>query len=86
MYQENNIPMIEYRTAKNYGGKSAFWRVKSSVSLGIDDGILSIGYTISNQDPLSSRRNVVFDGNSLSDNISHHLFTHEFFVSLAYGF
>lgn len=86
LYQEGNMARAEWKTAKNHGGKSSFWRVKSSISLGIDDVIFSIGYTISNQDPYSGRRNVLFDGSKVSNGISNHRFTHEFFVSAGYSF
>lgn len=86
MYQEGNMAMVEWKTAKNHGGKSNFWRVKSSISLGIDEVILSIGYTISNQDPYSGRRNVLLDGHLVSDGMCNHRFTHEFFVSAGYSF
>lgn len=86
IYQEGNMAMKEWKTAKNHGGKSSFWRVKSSISLDIDNAILSVGYTISNQDPYSGRRNVLFDGCSVSHGISNNRFSHEFFVSAGYSF
>lgn len=85
-YQEGNMAMIEWKTAKNHGGKTSFWRVKSSISLGIDEVILSVGYTISNQDPYSGRRNVLFDGRSVSNGIRNYRFSHELFISAGYSF
>lgn len=86
IYQEGNMAMKEWKTAKNHGGKSSFWRVKSSISLGFDDAILSVGYTISNQDPYSGRRNVLFDWCSVSQGIGNSRFSHELFVSAGYSF
>lgn len=80
------MAMKEWKTAKNHGGKSSFWRVKSSISLGFDDAILSVGYTISNQDPYSGRRNVLFDWCSVSQGIGNSRFSHELFVSAGYSF
>lgn len=85
-YKEDNMALKEWKTAKNHEGKCYFWRVKSSISLGIDNVILSIGYIISNQDPFSGRRNVMFDGRKVSNGISKHHFTHEFYLSAGYSF
>lgn len=76
----------EFRSVRNKGGDVAFWRVKSALSLGIDQLAFSLGYTISNQDPYSGRRNVCFDGHKISPSRSTYKFLHECSVSLSYSF
>lgn len=76
----------EFRSVRNKGGDVVFWRVKSALSLGIDQLAFSLGYTISNQDPYSSRRNVCFDGHKISPSRGTYKFLHECSVSLSYSF
>ena len=76
----------EFRSVRNKGGDVAFWRVKSALSLGIDQLAFSLGYTISNQDPYSGRRNVCFDGHKISPSRGTYKFLHECSVSLSYSF
>lgn len=76
----------EFRTVRNKGEDVVFWRVKSALSLGIDQLAFSLGYTISNQDPYSSRRNVCFDGHKISPSRGTYKFLHELSVSLSYSF
>lgn len=76
----------EFRSVRNKGGDVVFWRVKSALSLGIDQLAFSLGYTISNQDPYSGRRNVCFDGHKISPSRGTYKFLHECSVSLSYSF
>lgn len=84
--EESNKIKGEFRSVRNKGGDIFFWRVKNTLSLGIDQIAFSLGYTISNQDPYSGRRNVYFDGNKISPSSDTYKFLHEFFVSVSYSF
>ncbi|MFB9896306.1 hypothetical protein [Hallella seregens] len=85
-YEDGRHLLEETQRARNRGGQTTAWRVRSSVMLGTGLGLFAIGYTLSNQDPYTGRRHVFFDDMQLKSDMPSRRFTHEFFVSATYSF
>lgn len=71
---------------KNKDGKCCFWQLRTTASVAIDNVILSLGYGLSNFEPFSGSRNVIWENRNISKPNSNYAVTHELLISAAYSF
>lgn len=84
--KERNSTIIDSKRVSNTKGECVFWNVRGSISLNIDRFVLSTGYSISNFDIYSGRRNIVVENLKLDQKLPIREYTYSFFISLGYCF
>lgn len=84
--KERNSTIIDSKRVSNTKGECVFWNVRGSISLNIDRFVLSTGYSISNLDIYSGRRNIVVENLKLDQKLPIREYTYSFFISLGYCF
>lgn len=84
--REHNSAIIDLKRIANTKGDYIFWNIRGSVSLNVDRFILSAGYSISNFDIYSGRRNIVIENMKLDQELPAKVYTHTVFISLGYCF
>lgn len=78
-----------YNIQKSFHDKKGdwvYWNARTGISIGDESATLSIGYSASNLDVYSYRRNIVVDGVNLSKDLPKKHFLWGLFVSAAYKF
>ena len=83
---EGHPGYYETKHARNRGGQWHYWQLKNALSLQCDNIVLSLGYSFSNQKPFSAFSRVLFDGKTVSRTVKSYQTTHEFCLSIGYGF
>lgn len=84
--KDHNSTIIDSKRISNTKGDCIFWNIRGSISLNVDRFVLSTGYSISNFDIYSGRRNIVVDNLKLDQMLPTREYTHTFFISLGYCF
>lgn len=84
--KEHNSTIIDCKRISNTKGDCIFWSLRGSISLHVDPLILSTGYSISNFDVYSGRRNMVVENIKLNQKLPMREYTYSFFISLGYCF
>ncbi|RYT49936.1 hypothetical protein EAJ08_05100 [Bacteroides salyersiae] len=84
--KERSSTIIGSKSISNTKGECIFWNIRGSISLNLDRFVLSTGYTISNFDIYSGRRNIVVENLKLEQKLPVREYTYSFFVSLGYCF
>lgn len=77
--------VVDYRKYRNHGLKCVYWNARFAVNMSIDRIVIGAGYTISNLDYYSGRRNVTLpDGNKF--HVPAKELSQSVFLSLGYRF
>lgn len=71
--------------ATNHDGKWLFWRVKTSLSLRVDDCILSLGWMVSNYNIAYCRNNMYYQGRRIYGYDNYDM-TNSLFASISFCF
>lgn len=81
-----NSTIVDSKRLSNTKGGYIFWNIRGSISLNIDRFVLSTGYSISNFDIYSGRRNIVVENLKLDEKLPIREYTYAFFISMGYCF
>lgn len=84
--KEHNSAIIDSKRVSNTKGGCIFWNMRGSISLNMDRFVLATGYSISNFDIYSGRRNIVVENLKLDEKLPIKEYTYSFFLSLGYCF
>jgi len=84
--KEHVSSVTDSKRLSNNKGDWLFWNIRSAISLHIDRFIISSGYSISNFDIYSGRRNILIEGVKLDSKLPKREYTNSFFLSLGYSF
>lgn len=84
--EDHGSGIVGSKSLSNTKGDWFFWNLRGSISLNIDRFILSTGYSISNFDIYSGRRNIVIENMILNQKLPVREYTYSFFISIGYCF
>lgn len=78
--------IIGSKRLSNTKGDWLFWNLRGIISLNVDRFIISTGYSISNFDIYSGRRNIIVENMKLNNKLPIREYTYSSFLSLGYYF
>lgn len=84
--KEHNSTIMDSKRFSNTKGEWLFWNIRGSISLNVDRFVISTGYSISNFDVYSGRRNIIIENMELNRKLPIREFTYSFFISFGYCF
>lgn len=84
--KEHNSTIMYSKRFSNTKGEWLFWNIRGSISLNVDRFVISTGYSISNFDVYSGRRNIIIENMELNRKLPIREFTYSFFISFGYCF
>uniref|UniRef100_UPI0040293B07 hypothetical protein n=1 Tax=Prevotella sp. TaxID=59823 RepID=UPI0040293B07 len=61
-FEDGNRSVYDRFTLKNRGGRWKFWRVRSAVSVRVDQSLISLGWSVSNYNIAYCRNNMYYQG------------------------
>lgn len=78
--------IVDSKRLSNTKGDWLFWNLRGIISLNVDRFIISTGYSISNFDIYSGRRNIIVENMKLNNKLPIREYTYSSFLSLGYYF
>lgn len=83
---DDSYQLVKIESVSNKGGDWLFWNVRGFFSLDLDEFSISAGYSLSNFDIYSGRRQIVIENKRLNDLLPSRKLTHTGFIALSYRF